>query len=596
MSEVWNQIIMSASLKAGLNIAHDAAAYNDPAEATKQFELFKSLGIFNYRVNNPLWDTEVANLPFRAKLEAVVTMGKTYGYVSYGYTMNGQQMTSTSWNNMASSIIAMALRANPSMVTLGNEKDLRLGTKSITSITRSGSTATATATAHGLVNGELITIAGANQSEYNGDFNITVTDADHFTYTVTGTPATPATGTLTQKLTQTALMNRQIQLAVDLRTAGYTGDIGVVITTNVYALWKANVANWTGKLYLGVNIYNTLAAFKSQVDDMEANLPDLCWIPEFNTNNSGMSAWATVAAAEEDVMARLNYVESKSHIIKHFVFLYAVDDSTEQLKWAMYRTGLAIETHLFRSIVHDRQVIAGPSTTPRYAIDMRKSYIESPYAIDMTGAGGAEIVLDTENMFAGSFYIASWMKLAGVNGNFQTWVAKRNAYAANQMMFSAAFDSVTGKLNVDTVTSFVPFQYSVPFNVWVLMMWVHDVAGGHELLYQDGVLVSTQGPATLGTKTDAILTLGANQATPQDILNGKLSRTLIGQGVPSTEEARLIYTRFQPFGTLKRYFKLDEGTGLVVTDYSGNDMHGAIVGAAAYTTDTPYPSRKPANL
>jgi hypothetical protein len=65
-----------------------------------------------------------------------------------------------------------------------------------TTITRSGATATATCTGHGLVNGKQALIKGANQPEYNGVFTVTVVDANTFTYTVTGTPATPATGTI----------------------------------------------------------------------------------------------------------------------------------------------------------------------------------------------------------------------------------------------------------------------------------------------------------------------------------------------------------------------------------------------------------------
>jgi len=73
---------------------------------------------------------------------------------------------------------------------------LTLTTSAVTSITRSLSTATVTQTAHGYSNGNLITISGAVQPEYNGDFIITVTGLDTYTYTVTGTPASPATGTI----------------------------------------------------------------------------------------------------------------------------------------------------------------------------------------------------------------------------------------------------------------------------------------------------------------------------------------------------------------------------------------------------------------
>jgi hypothetical protein len=75
--------------------------------------------------------------------------------------------------------------------------DFTLGTDvSVTSITRSSTTATVTATAHGFTTGDQVNIRGAVQTDYNGDFIVTVTDANTFTYTVSGSPATPATGTI----------------------------------------------------------------------------------------------------------------------------------------------------------------------------------------------------------------------------------------------------------------------------------------------------------------------------------------------------------------------------------------------------------------
>lgn len=73
-------------------------------------------------------------------------------------------------------------------------------TASVTGITRSSSTATVTISANTtLRTGDYITVAGADQSEYNVTAQITVVDSTHFSYTVSGTPATPATGTITYK-------------------------------------------------------------------------------------------------------------------------------------------------------------------------------------------------------------------------------------------------------------------------------------------------------------------------------------------------------------------------------------------------------------
>jgi hypothetical protein len=78
--------------------------------------------------------------------------------------------------------------------------DFTLGTdKTVTSITRASTTATVTATAHGFATGDQVNIRGAVQTDYNGDFLITLDSIDptnKFTYTVSGSPATPATGTI----------------------------------------------------------------------------------------------------------------------------------------------------------------------------------------------------------------------------------------------------------------------------------------------------------------------------------------------------------------------------------------------------------------
>lgn len=64
-------------------------------------------------------------------------------------------------------------------------------------LTRVGQTVTAIVVAHGYPTGRHVTIAGATQSEYNGTVQITSTGANTFTYQIVGTPATPATGTIT---------------------------------------------------------------------------------------------------------------------------------------------------------------------------------------------------------------------------------------------------------------------------------------------------------------------------------------------------------------------------------------------------------------
>lgn len=75
------------------------------------------------------------------------------------------------------------------------------------SLTRSGALVTVqTPLPHGLVTDRLVNVRGAVQPEYNGIFVVTITSPSAFTYTVAGTPASPATGPI--------LVNRCFQMDV----------------------------------------------------------------------------------------------------------------------------------------------------------------------------------------------------------------------------------------------------------------------------------------------------------------------------------------------------------------------------------------------
>ncbi len=80
------------------------------------------------------------------------------------------------------------------------EADSTIATQviSVSSLVRNGATVTAvTSSAHGLASNIEALIAGAVETDYNGTFVITVLSATTFTYEITGTPTSPATGTIT---------------------------------------------------------------------------------------------------------------------------------------------------------------------------------------------------------------------------------------------------------------------------------------------------------------------------------------------------------------------------------------------------------------
>ena len=72
---------------------------------------------------------------------------------------------------------------------------------SISSLSSSGGIATAISNGHNLATGQDLTIAGANDAEYNGEFNITVVDGNTFTFPISGNPNSPTSGTITGTFT-----------------------------------------------------------------------------------------------------------------------------------------------------------------------------------------------------------------------------------------------------------------------------------------------------------------------------------------------------------------------------------------------------------
>lgn len=155
------------------------------------------------------------------------------------------------------------------------------GTITISSITRVSQTATATtASNHSLATNSIAVITGAVQAEYNGSFIITVTGPTTFTYTVTGAPATPATGS-------PVLNTYTIQPWGNVRGIGnfkdpYTNLDFVIIAAdgNVYYTVEHNVPQTLG-LPSGVSIngdvtftqaYDHMIMFRG-VDKPELELP-----------------------------------------------------------------------------------------------------------------------------------------------------------------------------------------------------------------------------------------------------------------------------------------------------------------------------------
>lgn len=113
---------------------------------------------------------------------------------------------------MSANLIKYYSSTDPSAPTIGNNwGDLTAlldavlvdgyNLKTVASITRSGSTATAVVSAgHPYQVGRILSLGGSDQADYNGEKLLTAVTSTTFSFEVTGSPATPATGSISAKV------------------------------------------------------------------------------------------------------------------------------------------------------------------------------------------------------------------------------------------------------------------------------------------------------------------------------------------------------------------------------------------------------------
>jgi len=110
--------------------------------------------------------------------------------------------------------------------TAGNS--VQLQSFLVSSVVRQGNAVTVTTpSSHFLSTGLTVTMAGANETDYNGDFEIVVTALNEFQYIIATTPTSPATGTITYSLTY-------VSIAVEALTSGPNGNLssGAILVFN----------------------------------------------------------------------------------------------------------------------------------------------------------------------------------------------------------------------------------------------------------------------------------------------------------------------------------------------------------------------------
>jgi hypothetical protein len=111
---------------------------------------------------------------------------------SYSYTVSGTPDTPATGTITATLVDTLTLEVQRLPLA-----DMVIGSKVVTGITRSGAVATVNLPDHGYSTDDTVTHEGANQAEYNTTAVVTRIDDDNYSFPVSGTPATPATGDIT---------------------------------------------------------------------------------------------------------------------------------------------------------------------------------------------------------------------------------------------------------------------------------------------------------------------------------------------------------------------------------------------------------------
>lgn len=121
---------------------------------------------------------------------------------------------------------------------------VQTSSQSITGITSSSTTATATKVGHGFTTGMMVTIAGASPAAYNGTYQIVVSSSSVFTYTFAG-GTSPATGTITATATAgwTNDPGATPIASITVGAAALSGNYAVSVSTEALAISSGSAAS-----------------------------------------------------------------------------------------------------------------------------------------------------------------------------------------------------------------------------------------------------------------------------------------------------------------------------------------------------------------
>lgn len=245
------------------------------------------------------------------------------------------------------------LTSNNLSYTVSSDATISAQVISVTSITRSGTTATVTTTsAHNLASNVPVTIAGAVETEYNiTDAAITVTGVNTFTYQVAGSPSTPATGTITSAFTSASVPVLSVEFGL---TTNQTLDAPLTLQSPIAGV--DDVMNTDFAAITGGTDQETDAAFKTRYLDRIQN-------PVAHFNRSDI-----VSKAKEVAGVTRVFVEESGTIVSSFAI-------TTLTRVGQVATGVTASPHGLED--HMQITVTGTTQTEYNVTDARVLVVDT---------------------------------------------------------------------------------------------------------------------------------------------------------------------------------------------------------------------------
>ncbi len=160
---------------------------------------------------------------------------------------------------------------------------------------------------------------------------------------------------------------------------------------------------------------------------------------------------------------------------------------------------------------------------------------------------GAGDYIDTgtwnPNDHSAQLTIAMWVKWAGLNGQYQGLMGKRDGWGAATMMWQLELNIDTGSLAFAREGSYPPGTGALPVGEWAFVAVTFD--GTNATIYRDGLAVAS-GAFSFGSGTSTRLVVGASEANGGNPFNGALDDVRIYNYALDALEVAHLYTDGDP--------------------------------------------------